>query len=252
MIRHVLFPLLLLISSAASAQQGVEPLTLDQDTAAQADCTEDGAFCLSIEVTAEGQQSALHLSAKGNALAAQTYDLSAIQPDEYQQVDIWPYLIRFDGGVLAGIEVGTSTGYSGGGAQVTQLHLIAFLPGKSPWVPLIVTSRFSAIIRACFSQQDAIDRADVCHDEYDFTGDLSVEGESQGGMPVLRYKTTATSYPGDVSRDEDSLAKPPLKESDLITVEDSECSFERIFRLDDMAMYVPDAPLPDCSNWTMP
>jgi hypothetical protein len=172
--------------------------------------------------------------------------------DDYQQIEIWPHLIRFDGGVLAGIEVTTSTGYSGGGAQATELRLIAFLPEKSPWMPLAVVIRSSAIIRACFSEQDAIDRADACHDEYDFTGDLSVGDGLQQAMPVLRYRTTATSYPGDVSRNEDSLARPPLKESDLVTVEDPECSYERVFRLDDKAMYVPDAPLPDCSNWTAP
>ncbi|WP_147393113.1 hypothetical protein [Paracoccus siganidrum] len=249
----MLLPLLVLLAGATSAEQAIEPLARDRDGPARRGCTHDGEICLNIAATADGQQSLLVLSVEGNASATQAYDLTAIAPDEFQQIDIWPGLIRFDGGLLAGVEVETSTAYSGGGVQATQLHLIAFLPGKAPWIPLTITIRSSALIRACFSEQDAVNRADVCHDEYDFVGGLSVEGRLQDGMPVLRYKTTATSYPGNVSRDEDSLERPPLRKSDLITVEDPLCSFERVFRIDPQrAVYSPDAPLPDCSNWTAP
>jgi hypothetical protein len=56
-----------------------------------------------------------------------------------------------------------------------------------------------------------------------------------------------------VSRSEDSLEQSPLTEADLVVTRDPKCSFERRFVFDPAsALYRPDAPLPDCSDYTAP
>jgi hypothetical protein len=94
-------------------------------------------------------------------------------------------------------------------------------------------------------------RAGACHDEYEFNAELKAEGDAF--PPRLTYASTATTFPGRVSRSEDSLAKPPLKPKDLVKAVDAECSVRRVFTFDPAAnAYVPDAPLPDCGDYTVP
>ncbi|MNW17228.1 hypothetical protein D3C71_2163380 [compost metagenome] len=70
---------------------------------------------------------------------------------------------------------------------------------------------------------------------------------------MLRYRSKATSFPGRVSRSRDSLAARPLRQRDLVTVTDPQCSYQRLYRFTPQAgTYVPDAPVPDCSNYTVP
>lgn len=165
----------------------------------------------------------------------------------------WPQLIRFEGGLLAGVLVQERSMYSGGGASATTLHLIAFVPGQPPVQVLSVPHSGHASIRACFSERDMKQRADACHDEYTFDATLALAGTTAAGMPVLRYRSKATSFPGRVSRSKDSLAARPLRQRDLVTVTDPQCSYQRLYRFSPQAgTYVPDAPVPDCSNYTVP
>lgn len=168
-------------------------------------------------------------------------------------VEPWPRIIRFEGGFLAGVQARESTMYSGGGASATTLHLIAFVPGQPPFEVLSIPHSGSATIRACFSERDMKQRADACHDEYSFDATLALAGTSAAGMPVLRYRSKATSFPGRVSRSKDSLAARPLRQRDLVTVTDPQCSYQRWYRFAPQARtYVPDTPVPDCSNYTVP
>jgi hypothetical protein len=165
----------------------------------------------------------------------------------------WPQLIRFDGGVLAGVLVQERSMYSGGGASATTLHLIAFVPGQPPVQVLSVPHSGHASIRACFSERDMKQRAGACHDEYTFDASIALAGALAAGMPVLRYRSKATSFPGRVSRSKDSLAARPLRQRDIVTVTDPRCSYQRLYRFDPQARaYVPDAPVPDCSDYTEP
>ncbi len=166
---------------------------------------------------------------------------------------LWSQLIRFDGGILAGVQMQERTMYSGGGASATTLHLIAFVPGQPPFEVLSIPQSGSATIRACFSERDMKQRADACHDEYSFDATLALAGTSAAGMPVLRYRSKATSFPGRVLRSKDSLAARPLRQRDLVTVTDPQCSYQRVYRFAPQARaYVPDTPVPDCSNYTVP
>ena len=173
--------------------------------------------------------------------------------DENSSLQLWPKLIRFDGGILAGVITQVSTMYSGGGASSTTLHLIAFLPGQLPFEVLSVPQSASAMIRACFNERDMKQRAGACHDEYSFDANLALTGTSAAGMPVLRYRSKATSFPGPVSRSKDSLAGRPLRKRDIVTVTDPQCSYLRMYRFAPEARgYIPDTPPPDCSDYTVP
>lgn len=175
-------------------------------------------------------------------------------PSADASAQLWPMLIRFDGGILPGVQAQQRTMYSGGGASATTLHLIAFVPGQPPFEVLGVPHSGSATIRACFSERHMKQRAGACHDEYSFDASLALTGESAaGGMPVLRYRSKATSFPGRVSRSKDSLAARPLRQRDLVTVTDPQCSYQRLYRFAPQARaYVPETPVPDCSNYTVP
>lgn len=191
-----------------------------------------------------GQRDPAHAAYRMGGLAS-AGDNASMEP--------WPWLVRFEGGVLAGVQARESTMYSGGGASASTLHLIAFVPGQPPVEVLSVPQSGSATIRACFSERDMKRRAGACHDEYSFEASLALTGASAAGMPVLRYRSKATSFPGRVSRSKDSLAARPLRQRDLVTVIDPQCSYQRLYRFAPQARaYVPDAPVPDCSNYTVP
>ncbi|MBX9899299.1 MAG: hypothetical protein K2Y28_00820 [Burkholderiaceae bacterium] len=172
---------------------------------------------------------------------------------EESSIQLWAQLIRFKGGILAGLQTQARAMYSGGAADSTTLHLIAFLPGQPPFEVLSVPQSANATIRACFSERDIKRRAEACQDEYSFNASLALTGKNVAEMPELRYHSQATSFPGPVSRSKDSLAGRPLRKRDLVTVTDTKCSYQRLYRFAAAERrYVPNAPPPDCSNYTEP
>lgn len=202
--------------------------------------------------TAGGTDVSLQLPGGQGDPAHTPYRIKGL-PSADASVQLWQMLIRFDGGILAGVQTQERSMYSGGGASATTLHLIAFVPGQPPFEVLSVPHSGSATIRACFSERDMKQRAGACHDEYSFDATLTLAGTSAAGMPVLRYRSKATSFPGRVSRSKDSLAARPLRQRDLVTVTDPQCSYQRLYRFAPQSgAYVPDAPVPDCSNYTVP
>lgn len=201
-----------------------------------------------------GTDLSLKLSGGQRDPAHTPYGLTGLSSaDENSSLQLWPKLIRFEGGILAGVETQVNTMYSGGGASSTTLHLIAFLPGQAPFEVLSVPQRANVMIRACFSERDMKQRAGACYDKYSFDASLALTGASAAGMPVLRYRSKATSFPGSVSRSKDSLAGRPLRKRNIVTVTNPQCSYQRLYRLAlETRGYVPDTPPPDCSDFTEP
>lgn len=237
--------LLLIAAVQAAPSDRLEPLTLADDRA----CTADGAWCVGLVQDEEPVVRPI-VRAAGDlppGLEASDDAVETFQP--------WFRLARLsDGGFLAGVEVGFSSMYSGGGGQATELRLYRLdARGDAGTTPVLTLPiRGSLTIRACFSEEDMKQRAGACHDEYGFDAVLTAAGEA-GDMPVLDYVTTATAYPRGASRSEDSLEKPPLKPADLVTVRDPKCSYSRRFTFDAAAgEYRPDSALPDCSDYTVP
>jgi hypothetical protein len=269
MIRSIFFAAMMLLSSSQTfaAPPRMDTLTISESEAGPTlGCTRDK-LCVEIApsqadcgaqacTTAEAGASDLSLKLSGGQRdpAPMPYRLADLSSaNEEASLRLWPQLIRFEGGILAGVETEVRAMYSGGGGGSTTLHLIAFLPGQPPFGVLSVPQSANMMIRACFGELDIKQRAGACHDEYSFDASLAVTGASAAGMPTLRYRSQATSFPGRVSRSKDSLAARPLRKRDLVTVTDPQCSYQRIYRFaPDARGYVPDTPPPDCSNYTVP
>lgn len=218
-------------------------------TPSQSSC--EGEACASD--VADGSDWSIKLSGGQRDPVLTTYRLTGLSSDDNATPQLWSQLIRFEGGILAGVETREHTMYSGGGASSTTLHLIAFLPGQPPFEVLSVPQSANVMIRACFSERDMKKRAGACHDEYTFDATITLTGASAAGMPVLRYRSEATSFPGPVSRSKDSLAGRPLRKRDIVTVTDRECSYQRLYRFAPKARtYIPDTPVPECSDYTVP
>jgi hypothetical protein len=188
--------------------------------------------------------------------------------EELRNYQPWPYLVRMAPGigapqpprdpqqaalenVLVGVLGEWNTMYSGGGASASRLSLSRIYhedDGIQIDAVLEVATDGNAMIRACFSEKDRDQRAGACHDEYSFSADLRLDPSGEG-MPVLHYVSTATRFPAGVSRQRDSLAMGRLTRKDLRTETDPTCSFQRTLRFSEQG-YQPDAPMPQCSEFT--
>ena len=251
MILPVLLSALLQAGAASSVDAQFQPLKLGDDDA----CTSDGRWCVGLVEGRQGDENTVRPvvlaagSARTDATRAVSYGQESYQP--------WRGLMPLaDGGFLAGVDVGTSAMYSGGGGQASTVALYRLdAAGDATGGPvLIVPVLSSLLIRACFGEKDMAQRAGACHDEYSFEAKLTaVPDAGSGGMPTLIYATTATAYPRGVSRSKDSLENPPLEPADLVAARDPTCSFERRFTFDTATgVYQPDRSLPDCSDYTVP
>ena len=165
---------------------------------------------------------------------------------------LWPHIVREgEGAVMVGLLASRRTGYSGGGALATRLILVRAEPdGPQAAAVLTVPVEGSSMVRACFSEEDMRLRREACHDDYQFSGTLTLAPGGTGGHPPLLLATRARTYPGDVTRWEDSDERPPLTRGDLVWADHPGCSYRRTFAFDPAARrYVPDAPLPDCGQF---
>ncbi|HEL3816362.1 TPA: hypothetical protein UMY79_003270 [Stenotrophomonas maltophilia] len=272
-------PLLALAQGSILPQQRdaagnvMEPLGQVLDAAGVRHCTADGAWCVRVQPVANDgdRPTTLEVSERGAAKGdPHVYHVSIDVPQE-SELKLWPWIVRLAPGVgsdavvtdpqqrarqnvLVGGIVSFSSMYSGGGADASTLQLarVRHLQDDIQVDDDVLTVPWqgNASIRACFSEQDARQRAGACHDEYSFSAKLGLDPAAQA-MPVLRYQTVATRFPAGASRFEDSLAKGPLKKKDLRTEQDPACSYTRLFRFSE-GMFHPDQALPDCAGYTEP
>ena len=247
--------------TVATSQAAPQPITsvltlLAADEGRRA-CSSDNRWCVSLakETDDEGIRRPI-LRRAGERIGAagdEADPVDDVGADETYVV--WPKLIVLgDGSFLAGVETRLSTTYSGGGGSATELRLFRVTrDGAAVGAPVLTLPvRASLLIRACFSEEDLEKRAEACHDEYGFTGQVGVEA-SGSGTPPITYATQAWAFPRGVSRDADSTTRGPLQPADLVREPDKVCSFSRRFEFDDATKtYLPDRPLPDCSAYTVP
>lgn len=210
-------------------------------------CTADATWCVQLGEPAGDSSPPPVLRPGSQARAARA-------PDD--TFAIWPALVTLrDGGFLAGVEVRSSTGYSGGGGSATELQLFHLSPrGEADAKPVLtVPIAGSLMIRACFSERDMRRRRGACHDEYGFSATLTLAPGGTAARPGLVYATKAWAYPRGASRMQDSNEMPPLRQADLVRRRDTTCSFTRRMVFSAAAgEYRPDRPLPDCSDYTVP
>ncbi len=253
-------------------------------------CTADRAWCAELAPAGEGWRLDIVERARAGAPERRVRHALPREPRDDPIYELWPSLVREPGGaVMVGLLISGRAGFSGGGAMATRLSLLRLEPGAAaPVAVLEVPAEGSAMVRACFSEDDMRRRREACHDEYELTGTLTLipprNGDAQvtraphgsalsggqGGLSLdraqrgggvgtvsvandrarFRFTTTARTYPGEVGRWEDSADRPPLAPRDLVWAADRACSYSRIFTFDPArGHYVPDAPLPDCGQY---
>lgn len=220
-------------TAAASDATGnrLEALVLDGQRA----CTADGAWC-----------------ADGAGVVTRTADASTRTIPalaEGEERAVWPFAVIAGERVLMGFLDTHYEMYSGGGASFTTLTLYD-VTGESPAAQLSVQIAADIMIRACFSEDDTRARREACHDEYKFAASLNLDKSVAEGAPRFLYVSEAATFPGRVSRTEDSAERGALKASDLVWARDETCSTTRTFAFDDGAGYQPDAPLPACTDYS--
>ena len=240
----------------------IEPFEAAADTSAE-HCTTDRIWCA--RISAEGGSLEIFDGTQAESERVTARHLLPASDSGDETFAIWPRIVRMPAAgaaltprqtVFIGIETRQSTMYSGGGASATRLTLLRVedTPGSLSRIAEILELpiRGSAMIRACFSEEDMARRAGACHDEYSFDATLSLVSETDGA-PVFTYSTQATSYPGNVSRYADSLERPPLTQRDLVRMTNETCTYRRLVRFNPVTgRYEFDRPGPDCSEYTSP
>ena len=206
------------------------------------------------ELVRDGESWLLELSGRADPNAPERR--IRLQPPDREigdpNFELWPQLVRESGGaVIVGLLAARRTGFSGGGAMATRLILVRVEPGAPQAAEVLtVPVEGSAMIRACFSEADMRLRREACHDEYEFSGALTLAPDDGQGRPSFLLTTRARTYPGEVERWEDSADRPPLRRGDLVWAEHPGCSYRRTFSFDPAeGRYLADAPLPECGQF---
>ncbi|WP_293766032.1 hypothetical protein [uncultured Aquitalea sp.] len=221
-------------------------------------CTADGTLCLTLESGENGERK-LSVAGKGDSRLA-AGDLAALQLQNADNLEytLWPYVITLGqnpDSLIVGVLQNARTMYSGGGANQSNLLLLQAhrQAGTLQLTQVLgVQDGFWAMIRACFSERDMRQRAGACHDEYTFNGRIALDAGNTKAMPRLIYRTRATSFPGTVSRQRDSLSAPPLRKKDIVQAVDKACSYRRVFTFDEARQqYLPNRPLPACDDYQL-
>jgi hypothetical protein len=197
-------------------------------------CTDDNAWCVEAN---EGGARAINgaaTTALGNPL------------------DVWPNIIRnADGSVVVGLIRAEQQMYSGGGGNTAEVILYGLANGAaSPAGSLPYAA--SKMIRACFDEDDQVNRRGACHDEYEFATRISLNESAASGPAQIFLETVATTYPGQIDINSDSTAAPPLQQSELVRWVDRACTYRRTYIRGADGAYAPDQPLPDCSQYLEP
>ncbi|MBX9746696.1 MAG: hypothetical protein K2X34_07330, partial [Hyphomonadaceae bacterium] len=165
--------------------------------------------------------------------------------------EIWPVVVRSGESALVGLIATESTPYSGGSASAQ--HLILYeIAGGVARESLRLPYSGSAMIRACFDEDDQTARAGACQDQYAFVTRISLDEGVSDGAPRIILETAAGSYPGRVTRTTDSLEQIPLTEADLVWARDETCTFRRTYSRGPDGLYAPDQALPGCSDYLEP
>lgn len=272
MVARLTLPALLALAGApVAAQDGAARLfALDADNTSEApthSCVKAMALCLNVTGGDRDTPAALQLqTGAGDTAQVRSLALPRVTGPDDSAPALWDRIIALPAPansgadpapILIGLITAQSTPYSGGGAQARRLHLLRIdrdygaprITGEVLDVPL----DSNVMIRACFSEADMRQRAGACHDEYRSGATLTLTGAVSDGMPVLGYAMVSESWPGPVSRQEDSLAKGRLRKRDLVWSRDEACSFETTFTFNPTTRrYEASEPGPDCSDYDVP
>lgn len=196
-------------------------------------CTSDGVWCI------ENNAVIASFMPAGPAIAL---------PGEGE---VWGAIVRVGETAFVGRVYTDQQMYSGGSGSAQHLTLYEIANGEAREV-LRMPYGADSMIRACFDEADEATRAGACHDEYRFVTRIRLDEGAANGAPVIILETAAGSYPGPLTRTQDSAERGPLTEDDLVWARDETCSFRRTYTRQDDGLYAPDQPLPGCADYLEP
>jgi hypothetical protein len=198
-------------------------------------CSGDGAWCLEAVDDAPAR------------LTAGDRTIAVPSPGEP-----WPFIIRVGADrAIVGLVDEEEQMYSGGGGSASGVVLFEVSNGVAQRLAALPLSG-SIMTRACFMEEDEQKRAGACHDQYEFASRVRLDETVTGGEPRIVLETAAGTFPGRVTRGEDSGERGQLTEADLVWWHDDACSYRRTFSRSPAGPYLPDAELPACSDYLEP
>jgi hypothetical protein len=251
-----LFAAAMLLCGSAGAAEWVElaPASELDTSGLNSLCDVQNTWCVSLETDDDGRLELIVARSSWTKSVAIPINAGYF---ELENVGVWPQIYEVGPDrILAGVELTDSAFYAGGGGSADWLALYD-LSGPAVHFGgrevLRVPMSSSISIRACFNEDDVEKRLDACHDEYSFAATLNPGEGGAEGVPDLLYSSVATTYPGPVSRTQDSTTAPPLTEADLVEVRQEKCSYQRVYQFDiGTGTYEPDKPEPNCDDFTAP
>lgn len=163
----------------------------------------------------------------------------------------WPNAIVSQGSAIVGVIETATQSYSGGGGSASHLTLYRVANGAATEIAKLPYAA-SLDIRACFDEDDTRQRMDACSDQYNFVSRVRLDETVTSGAPRIVLETAAGTFPGRVTRGDDSLQRPALTQADLVWAQDDVCSFRRTYSQSTAGPYAPDAELPACSDYLEP
>jgi hypothetical protein len=236
------------IAPAESTPPQLEAVTLPQSDGAGNQMTaleqigEGGLYCVGAETwcLTTGEENAVSVIQDGGA----PITLPA-------RGEMWPNIVVSQGSAIVGVIETETQAYSGGGGSASRLKLFQVSDGSATEIATLPVAA-SLMTRACFAEEDAQQRADACHDQYEFVGRVRLDETVTSGEPRIILETAAGTFPGHVTRGEDSADRAALTDADLAWWHDDVCSYRRTYSRSTAGPYVPDAELPACSDYLEP
>lgn len=242
--KTILLPLVLALTGVAAQAAEIEPLTLDPTNNLM--CNEAQDWCVSVDAQ-DGPQ------AESRTLQASYFLWDQPDVPDFSQMTAWPQIIRLsEDRALVGVLAPRRDDFSGGSFEAQDLYLFDVTLGEnsSSNSALLLPYASDISIRACFTPEDETKRLGHCLDEYSYRAELKPTADG-ADLPDLVLTTQATRSPAGASRTADSSALPALTEDQFQPQTDATCSFTRTFHWEaDEGLYQPDAPLPNCHEFT--
>lgn len=241
----------------------VEPDRKQDDKSPATDgksCTDNKSWCITLDKNSEPESDGPTITVEKSGQYAKAPSLHS-EFLAFGSINLWDSPVEYRTasgmpGLVFGAVSYHSQGYSGGGAGSSSmlLYVAEIQSGGKLKVDLLddpIPYEQSALIRACFSEEDMKLRRNVCHDEYDQDVSIKPTGAMRNGLPELLYISNATVSPGFARRDQDNSDDKLLKTlaaKDFETRVDDRCTYTRkMYVHEDRDRYVLD--FKDCSDF---
>jgi hypothetical protein len=223
-------------------------------------CTEDRSWCAWLSREPPDRRWTLHVVASGGAGPRHyRYEL----PIEYccagpgRDFVVWDEIVREPlGAALIGVVFGRETGDRRRFWSYQRRLFLLRVPVDRDGVPVpVLEAPLSGVVHqpACISAADQRERRNDCLDLFYFSTLFTLVPSIAPVEPAdLVMVAVATTSPGRRSRSGRPARRAPIERTED-PVRDPVCTYTRSYYFDEaLGRYLPDAPLPDCSDYLEP